>query len=84
MRTILILASAALTSAALFAVPAFAQDDLHLTPPLYRDQARATTQARSAHDLTTNPQPVSATHAGRIPVAAVVRPMDQASAESAR
>lgn len=84
MRTILILASAALTSAALFTVPAFAQDDLHLTPPLYRDQARATTQVRSAHDLTTTPQPVSALQTGRSPVAAVVRPMVQASAETAR
>ena len=84
MRTILILASAALTSAAIFAGPAAAEDSLHLTPPLYRDQARATTQARSASDLTTTPQPVSATRGGHRPVAAVERPIVQASAEATR
>ncbi|MCJ2093384.1 hypothetical protein MKK67_12935 [Methylobacterium sp. J-072] len=84
MRTILILASAALTSAAIFAGPAAAGDSLHLTPPLYREQARATTQARSVSDLSTTPQPVSATRTGSRPVATLERPIVQASADTNR
>ncbi|MCJ2060785.1 hypothetical protein MKL09_30225 [Methylobacterium sp. J-048] len=84
MRTILILASAALTSAAIITGPAAADDRLHLTPPLYRELARATTQTRPVSDLITTPQPVSATRADTSPVAAVARPMVQASADATR
>lgn len=59
MRTIILLASAVLTSAS-FASTAMADDRLHLTPPLYREQARATQQTRSPSDLTTTPQLVPA------------------------
>lgn len=83
MRTILILASAALTSAAIFTGPA-ADDSLHLTPPLYREQARAATQARAVGDLTTTPQPVSAARPGSRPVAALPRSIVQASADTTR
>ncbi len=55
MRMIVILASAALTSAALFASPATADDHLNLTPPLYRDQAVAVQQGRRLATLTTTP-----------------------------
>src|ERR1700710_970723 len=59
MRTILILASAAFASAAAFTGPAAAEDLLHVTPPLFRDQARAAQQVRSTGDLTTTPHPVA-------------------------
>ena len=84
MRTILILASAALTTATILAGPAAADDSLNLTPPLYREQARAATQARSVSDLTTTPQPVSATRNVGRPVAILDRPMVQASADTNR
>ncbi|MGH1589786.1 hypothetical protein ACRBEV_17330 [Methylobacterium phyllosphaerae] len=83
MRTILILASAALTSAA-FTGLATADERLHLTPPLYRDQARAAQQVRTIHDLTTTPQPVSVPVASGRTVSSLSRPMVQASAESRR
>ena len=79
MRTIFILASAALTSAAILAGPAAADERLHLTPPLYRDQVRAAQQVRSVSDLNTTPQLVSGQN-GK-PVA---RPMVQASADALR
>ncbi|MCK2053752.1 hypothetical protein [Methylobacterium sp. 37f] len=55
----------ALTVAVLAAVPfavtvALADEALYLTPPLYRDQARALQQTRNLSDLTTTPQPVAA------------------------
>jgi hypothetical protein len=81
MRTILILASAALASAAA-AGPAAADDRLYLTPPLYREQARASQQVRAIHDLTTTPQPVAAPAPGR--VTSVSRPMIQAAVEATR
>ncbi|SFM13686.1 hypothetical protein [Methylobacterium pseudosasicola] len=84
MRTILILASAALTTSAILAGPASAGDSLHLTPPLYREQARATTQVHSVSDLTTTPHPVSATRTVSRPVATLERPMVQASADTNR
>ena len=84
MRTILILASAALTSAAIITGPAAAEDSLHLTPPLYRELARATTQTRPVSDLITTPQPVSATRNVGRPVATLDRPMVQASADTNR
>ena len=58
MRTIFILASAALASAAVFSGPAVAGEPLHLTPPLYRDQAYAQLQSHHLNHLTTTPQPV--------------------------
>ncbi|MFB0490739.1 hypothetical protein ABIE45_003325 [Methylobacterium sp. OAE515] len=85
MRTILILASAALTSAAVLTVPAKAEELLHLTPPLYREQARATQQAHPAGDLKTTPQPVAVpVNGGSRTVSMVDRPMVQASAEALR
>ncbi|KAA0125047.1 hypothetical protein CIW48_04780 [Methylobacterium sp. P1-11] len=83
MRTILILASAALTSAA-FTGLAAADDRLHLTPPLYRDQARPTQQVRVIHDLTTTPQPVAAPASVGRTVSSLSRPMVQASVEASR
>jgi hypothetical protein len=83
MRTILILASAALTSAA-FIGPAAADDHLHLTPPLYREQARPAQQIRAIHDLTTTPQPVAAPATVSRTVSALGRPMVQASVEASR
>lgn len=50
---------------------------VHLTPPLYREQARATERTRPAGELTTTPQPIAAViplgeHGARL--AAVVAP----------
>jgi hypothetical protein len=85
MRTILILASAALTATAVLTGPAAAEGPLHLTPPLYREQARAMQQAHPVGDLTTTPQPVAApTNGGSRTVSMVERPMVQASAEALR
>ena len=83
MRTILILASAALTSAA-FTGLAAADDRLHLTPPLYRDQARPAQQIRAIHDMTTTPQPVAAPATVGRTVSSLRRPMVQASVEASR
>ncbi|MGH1573062.1 hypothetical protein ACRAWG_23295 [Methylobacterium sp. P31] len=83
MRTILMLASAALASAALHG-PAAAEDRLHLTPPLYREQARATQQVRTIRDLTTTPQPVAPPARDVRTVSTVDRPMVQAAAEAIR
>ncbi|GJD93174.1 hypothetical protein OCOJLMKI_0364 [Methylobacterium iners] len=41
--------------------PVRADEAIHLTPPLYRELARATQQTRSARDLTTTPQPIVST-----------------------
>ncbi|MCJ2136099.1 hypothetical protein MKK69_18940 [Methylobacterium sp. J-026] len=84
MRTIFILASAALASAAVFAGPASAEEPLHLTPPLYRDQARGAQQARPITDLTTTPQPVRVTANRMRTVSTVERSMVQASAAPLR
>lgn len=84
MRTIFILASAALTSAAIFASPAVAEERLHLTPPLYRDQAQAMQQGRHLAILATTPQPVP-TAAGDLRIASMTgRSLAQASVESRR
>lgn len=56
MRSTLLLAFALAFNAG----TASADDRLHITPPLYRDQARATQQARHSSDLITTPQPVAA------------------------
>lgn len=84
MRTILILASAALVSAATFAGPAAADDRLHLTPPLYREQAHETRQIRPMGEMTVTPQPVGASTIARKTLSAADRPMIQASAEARR
>lgn len=39
----------------LFVGSAMAEDRIDLTPPLYRDQARATASVRPASELTTTP-----------------------------
>ena len=83
MRTILSLASAALASSAAFMGAAAADDRLHLTPPLYREQARAAQQVRPAGDLTTTPQPVAVPPGARN-VSMIARPIVQASAEAVR
>ena len=81
MRTIFILASAALISAAAFAGPAAA--NLHLTPPLYRDQALVAQQGRRLAHLTTTPQLVPAMGDLRI-ASTTKRTLVQASAEARR
>jgi hypothetical protein len=67
MRSILLLT---LVATSLTARTASADDRLHLTPPLYREQAHAVRQTRHAAELTTTPQPVAAaplsTQSGRI------------------
>ncbi|MGX5776927.1 hypothetical protein [Methylorubrum zatmanii] len=55
MRTIQILALAALTSVTV-AGSAIADERIHLTPPLFREQARVTAAVRPASELTTTPQ----------------------------
>ncbi|MEL6064207.1 MULTISPECIES: hypothetical protein [unclassified Methylobacterium] len=84
MRTIFILASAALTSAALFCSPASADERLNLTPPLYRDQAVAAQQGRRLAILTTTPQPVPAAAADLRIASMTKRSLVQASAEAHR
>jgi len=84
MRTILILASAALATAAALVGPAAADDRLHLTPPLYREQARSIGAVHPSGDLTTVPQPVIAPTTRLRTTAALDRPFIQASAEARR
>lgn len=83
MRTIFILASAALASAAVLAGPAAAEESLHLTPPLYRDQASAQQQGRRLTHLTTTPQLVPAADDLRT-ASTAKRSLVQASAEPRR
>ena len=52
--TVRTLILAVLASAAV-AGPALADDRINLTPPLYREQARATAAERPASELTTTP-----------------------------
>ncbi len=54
MRTIQLLALAALASAAT-AGSALAEDRINLTPPLYREQARVTAAVRPTSELKTTP-----------------------------
>lgn len=68
MRTIHFAVLASLASAA--AAPALAEDVIHITPPLYREQARATA-IRPAAERTVTPQPVAAAPAGSRVVAEV-------------
>lgn len=60
MRTIQVFALTVLASAAITTGAAMAGEALHLTPPLFREQARETQQVRRVNDLTTTPQPVAA------------------------
>ncbi|WP_336491059.1 hypothetical protein [Methylobacterium nigriterrae] len=55
MRTIRALALAVLASATFAAETAMAGDAIHLTPTLYREQARVTAAVRQASELTTTP-----------------------------
>lgn len=48
-----------LISMSIMSTSALAGDPVHLTPPLYREQARETQKTRSLSDLTTTPQPVA-------------------------
>lgn len=61
MRTTHGLIVAVLASATFASTVAIAGEAIYLTPPLFREQARATQQVRSVSDLTTTPQPVAAT-----------------------
>lgn len=49
------LALIAFASASVSAGAAMADESLNLTPPLYREQARATANVRAVSDLTTTP-----------------------------
>lgn len=55
MRLAYALALAVLTSATFVAETAVASDVIHLTPTLYREQARATAATRPTSELTTTP-----------------------------
>ncbi|AWN34417.1 hypothetical protein [Methylobacterium radiodurans] len=66
------LAVLAATAAATLATPVVADDILHVTPPLYREQAR-TRPVRPATELATTPHPVSAAPGSTRIVAAAVR-----------
>ena len=48
---------------------ALAGDTVHLTPPLFREQARETQNVRSISDLTTTPQPIAAANPVVAPLA---------------
>jgi hypothetical protein len=60
MRTTHALVLAVLASATFAADAAVAGEAIHLTPPLFREQARATQQMRHVSELTTTPQPLAA------------------------
>jgi hypothetical protein len=59
MRALQLLALAALAATAT-AGAATAEDRINLTPPLFREQARATAAVRPASELTTTQRPVPA------------------------
>jgi hypothetical protein len=52
--------------------PALADEAIHLTPPLYREQARATAAVRPASELATTPRLVPTAPAFRRIVATAV------------
>ena len=54
------LALIALVTVPVVAGSARADEPLHLTPPLYREQARTIQQTHAASDLVTTPHPVAA------------------------
>lgn len=60
MRATRFLALTILASSTFATGAAMAGEALHLTPPLFREQARETQAVRSVSDLTTTPQPVAA------------------------
>ena len=64
MRVTRLFALTVLASATLATGAAMAGEALYLTPPLFREQARETQQARSLGDLTTTPQPVAPAKSG--------------------
>ena len=76
MRTIQLLALATLASV-IAAGSAVADERVHLPPPLFREQARATASVRPASELTTTPHLTVAAPANRKVVA-------EAAAVSAR
>jgi|GEM_PF-1788722 len=84
MRTIFIHASAALISAAAFTGPAAADEHLHLTPPLYREQTWTAQQARRLETWTTTPHPVPAATGSAHSASAARQSLTQASAETLR
>jgi len=75
-------ALAVLASATFAADAAVAGDVIHLTPPLYREQARATQQVRHVNDLTTTPQPVAAMQS--VDVTGSIKVQAEAAATPAR
>ncbi|ACS42753.1 MULTISPECIES: hypothetical protein [Methylorubrum] len=64
MRTMQLLSLVALASVAV-ANSAVADESIHLTPPLFREQARATASVRPASELTTTPHITVAAPANR-------------------
>lgn len=61
----------AITAASLIG-PASADETIHLTPPLYREQARPTASVRPASELATTPRLVPAAPVSRRVVATAV------------
>lgn len=59
MRSTHIALLSAVAVVSLYAGTVSADDRLHITPPLYRDLARATQQIHRAAELTTTPHPVA-------------------------
>lgn len=84
MRTIFFHASAALISAAAFTGPTAAAEPLHLTPPLYREQAPAAQRVRRFDILTTTPQPVLAAKGDTESASTARRSLVQAVATAVR
>jgi hypothetical protein len=72
MRATRFLALAVLTCATVTTGAAMAGEALYLTPPLFREQARETQQARNVNDLTTTPQPVASAKPATAPQTAQV------------
>ena len=71
--TLRILTLATLASASLIG-SALAEEVINLTPPLYREQARATSVERPATELTTTPRLVPAAQAATRLVTATALP----------
>lgn len=69
--TVRTLALAALAAGSMIG-PALADESLHLTPPLYREQARPTAQVRPASELVTTPRLVPGQPSSRRIVATAI------------
>ena len=82
MRITHALALAVLASTTFVTDAAVAGEALHLTPPLFREQARTTQQTRRVGDLTTTPQPLAAAKQADAP--STVKVVADAAATSAR